>query len=227
MKGSLRRQRDSQLEEPYRSWINGEVLLPEEVTILPRKIDVQSEAMLLFAVVLGCAILAFFFLPGPLKSISSDPSTDSFLTVVLLGSVVVFLPYLTIRRLYTTLAALREQRYGKLRQGIIVGPAGVLIRLTANKCFVIPLESFVRAKPWAGSEAGNEEFICIETKNGNFDFSERSLVADADAVNQLVFKVRVSRSSDAKNQKGGKGVRSRIRSLARLGSSEQARFLRQ
>jgi hypothetical protein len=207
MSGSLRRQRDSQLEEPYRSWINGEVPLPADVIVLPRKIDVHRSAMLLTAVVLGCPTIAFLPLlifQGPLESERFDPSTGSFWALVLIVSVIVFLHFLTIRRLYETLGARREQRRGNLRQGIIVGPAGVLVRLSPNKCFAIPLDRFLRAKPWSGSEDSLEEYICIETKDGNIDFSDRALAVDAEAVNQSVFEARALQFDAAKKQRNGK-----------------------
>ncbi len=207
MKGSLRKQRDRQLEEPYRSWINGEVSLPADVTILPRKIDVQSDAMLLCAVVFGCSTIAFIIflaLQGPLKSTRFDFSADGILAFVLIGSVVVFLHVLTIRRLYWSLGARREQRHGKLRQGIIVGPAGVLVRLCPNQCYVVPLEKFMRAKTWAGGGDSSEEYICIETKDGDIDFSDRFLSVNAEAVNQSVFEARVLLFDAAKKQRKGK-----------------------
>ncbi len=201
MKRSLLKQRDSQLEEPYRSWINGEVSLPEDVTILPRNISVQPAAMLLVAVVLGCATMASFFLPEAFASLPTDESTDSFLSVVLIGGFVVFLPFLTLRHLLVTLSALRELNRGKLRRGIIVGSVGILVRLAPNKCFAIPLERFVGASTWSGGGDSSEEFICIETKDGNIDISERTLSADAAAINQLVFEARVSRDSVKKKRK--------------------------
>lgn len=204
MKGSLRKQRDNQLEEPYRSWINREVSLPADLILLPRKMNVQGEAMLLIAVVLGCFAMAALFLPQALISIRTDESTDSFLVIVLIALAIVFAPLWIGWRLCETLGARRDQRCGKLRQGIFIGSAGVLVRLSPNKCFAIPLEKFLRAKPWSGSEVGNGEFICIETKDGNIDVSERSLAVDADAVNQSVFEARVLRSSIEKNQKKGK-----------------------
>ena len=202
--GALRGKRDSQLEEPYRSWINREVSIPADVIFLPRKINVPSEAMLVIAVLIGCATMTFLFLPGALKSFHSDVSTDSSLVITLVALANVLLPFWTIRRLSETLRARLEQRRGKLRQGIFVGTAGILVRLTPNKCFALPLEKFMRAKHWSGSENGGGEFICIETKDGNIDFSERSLAVDAEAVNQSVFEARVLRSSIAKNQRKGK-----------------------
>lgn len=195
MKRSLPKKRDSQLEEPYRSWINGKVSLPEDVTILPRKIAVQPAAMLFVAVVLGCATFATLLLPGAFASLPTDESTDSFLTVVLIGSLTVFLPFLTLGHLFVTLSARRELSRRKLRQGIIVGSVGILVRLAPNKCFVIPLERFLRAVRWSGGGDCTEEFICIETQDGKIDFSERSLSVDAAAINQSVFEARVSRAS--------------------------------
>ena len=58
-KRSLRRLRDNQLEEPYRSWINREVSLPADVVFLPRKIKVLSETAVSFGV-LGFAMCGLF-----------------------------------------------------------------------------------------------------------------------------------------------------------------------
>lgn len=204
MNGSLKKQRDSQLEEPYRSWINREYSLPVDVIVLPRKINVQGEAMLLIAVILGCLAMTALFLPQALGSIGKDVSADSLLVVVLIGIAIVILPFWVMRRFFLTLGAHRDQQCGKLRQGIIVGPVGILVRLSPNKCVVIPLESFSKAMTWSGGGDSSEEFIRIETKGGSIDFSERSLAVDVDAVNQSVFEVREARTSVAKSDRIGR-----------------------
>ncbi len=105
MKGSLRKQRDRQLEEPYRSWINGEVSLPADVTILPRKIDVQSDAMLLCAVVFGLLhdSLYYFSCSSGLLSPHVSIFGRRYFGFVLIGSVVCFLACIDDSAMYWSL----------------------------------------------------------------------------------------------------------------------------
>ncbi len=150
MKGSLRRLRDNQLEEPYRSWINREVTLPTDVNVLPRKIDVHGETTVLITVGSGCLAMAILVFPLALITIDSDTSKDALLVVALIAIAIVLLPSWMIWRLCVTFSARRDQRCGKLRQGIIIGTAGIVVRLSPNRCFVIPLERFLLARPWGG-----------------------------------------------------------------------------
>ncbi len=61
----------------------------------------------------------------------------------------------------------------------------------------------MRAKTWRRGDS-SEEYICIETKDGDIDFSDRFLSVNAEAVNQSVFEARVLLFDAAKKQRKGK-----------------------
>ncbi len=201
-KRSLRRLRDNQLEEPYRSWINRDVSLPAEVVFLPRRIKVQSETAVLLGVI-SFAMCGLFIL-WAFRPIVSSAYRDPFFLVALFTIAILFPPCWLFWRLCVTIGAYRDQRKGKLRQGVFVGPAGIVVRLSPNRCFVVRLERFLTATTWSSGGDSSAEFFCIDTKDGIVDFSEDSLTADTDAVNHAVFEARMLRDSLAKTQRTGK-----------------------
>lgn len=60
------------------------------------------------------------------------------------------IPWYLLRRLSNTIGAWLQLKRGTLRQGILVGPEGVLVRMEPNRCYAIALDRFVNAKVEVG-----------------------------------------------------------------------------
>ena len=73
-----------------------------------------------------------------------------------------------------------------LRQGVLVGPDGVLVRLKPNRCYPIPMERFVRAEKWTGGGQDGIDYVRIETLEGPIDLPDEQLTFGAAEVNQAV-----------------------------------------
>jgi hypothetical protein len=183
----MRRLRDRHLPDPFRAWINRARPLPPGVTLLPRTIDVWGDVLALVCVGMPC--LAMAGLIGSLsRSFLSDP--DGVALFVLFFIVLLGVPLWMAYWLWRTLGARRDQQAGTLRQGVLVGPEGVLVRLAPNRCYPVPLERFVTAKEWSGGGDEGTDWLTIETTDGPVDFAARYLTVGAAAVNQAVAAVR-------------------------------------
>jgi hypothetical protein len=185
----MRSVRDRRLPEPFRAWINRAEPLPPGVTVLPRTINVSLAVMVLIFpgmafVGMGVAFIALFVPTGGLQGVGG-------LVFLALWSTISFgVPLWLVHRLWRTIGARRDQAAGTLRQGVLVGPEGVLVRLTPNRCYVIPMDRFVTAKEWSGGGDSGTDWLRIETRDGPIDFTADHFTIGAAGVNQAVAAVR-------------------------------------
>jgi len=179
---------DRKLSEPFRAWIDRGKPLPMGVTLLPRRIDVPGAAWALLCVALPCLSLAAIIGALSHAFLVNMGSTALF---VLFCSILLGVPIWTAHRLWRTIDASRDQKVGALRQGLFVGPEGILLRLVPNRCYPIPMERFVKAEAWSGGGSdGGEEYTRIATLDGPIDFVEDHLTVFAAEVNQAVAAAR-------------------------------------
>ncbi|HEY1375506.1 MAG TPA: hypothetical protein VGF55_01870 [Gemmataceae bacterium] len=161
--------RDRRLPEPYRSWVDRTRPLPPRVRLLPRSVDVLYD-LGTFVIVGGMfigmdvAIVLTFWE----RLAAADRALD-----VVLGAVVVLvglLPFALLRRLCFTLAAWRDRKRGTLRQGILVGPEGLLVRMEPNRCHPIALDRFVTARIDDRGDSGKTPDYVIDALDGRVAF---------------------------------------------------------
>ena len=79
---------------------------------------------------------------------------------------------------------------GALRQGILVGPEGILVRLAPNRCYPIPADRFVWAEEWSGGGVEGGDYLRIVTRDGPVDIWDHDITADAAEVNRAVAMAR-------------------------------------
>lgn len=183
----MHRVSDRHLPEPFRSWIDRGSPLPPGVTVLPRVVSVTGAASVVLLAVLGCLGVGV-----PMATVVPRAATgagDWAIVGLIAAATVGFLSW-TIYRLWRTICARFDQKHGVLRQGILVGPQGVLVRLTPDRCYPIPMDRFIRAEAWSGPGTEGSDYLRLVTADGPVDIWEHDITADAADVNRLVGDVR-------------------------------------
>ena len=185
----MRSIRDSQLPEPFRSWIDKQTPLPTEVTFFPRRIDVSSAAWRLASVGGPCLVMGGLF-GYVLWVIPEDFSVGRILFFVLAFSFLLGIPTLLARRLWHAIVASRDRKANSLRFGIFLASDGLLARLNLNQSFLITWSDFLIAEDWSGSEDIGNTLLTIKTKKGEVDLNADYLQVDARSLNEAVYAIR-------------------------------------
>jgi hypothetical protein len=181
----MRRVCDRRLPEPYRTWIDKAMPLPPGVVVLPRTINVAQGVMVLIfpglaLVGMGAAFIAFAVTAGGWQNAGG-------LGFLALSSAICFgVPLWIALRLAQTVGARRDQRANVLRQGILIGPEGLLVRLRPDRSYLVPLGRFIRAKVWTGHGEEAMDWLGIETQDGRVDVVVGELAVSAEAINRAV-----------------------------------------
>ena len=165
---------DRRLPEPYRSWIDRSAALPEGVRLLPRTVDLATDAFTFLGVggiFGGMGALMFVFL----RPWRLDPVRDGWTPILILGGLFLALwsvPLLLLRRMVRTLGARTDLRRGTLRQGVLLGPEGMLVRMEPNGGRTIATGRFVGARlfPPAESRDRRKPTLVVETLDGDVEF---------------------------------------------------------
>ena len=177
---------DRTLPEPYRSWIDRSASLPSAVRVLPRTVDLGSDLVAFLALGSMFGVMgALFVLLPPWRF---DPATEGwrpYLVLAALCSALWSVPLLLLRRVALTLGAQADLKRGTLRQGVLVGPEGMLVRMEPNRCHPIPLDRFVLATlfPPEKSRDGRKRTLIIETLDGVVEFFAERLDAHPERIN--------------------------------------------
>jgi hypothetical protein len=172
---------DRKLTEPYRSWIDRAAPLPAGVRLFPRTVDVGHDALIflmLSAMFGGMGALIAALLPPS----RFDPARDGWGPPLLVGAICLALwsvPLLLLRRLIHTLGAAADHRRGTLRQGILIGGEGLLVRMEPGRCHPIAPDEFVAARlfPPQESRGGRKRTLILETREGTVEFFADRLAA--------------------------------------------------
>jgi hypothetical protein len=174
----MRSMRDRQLPEPYRSWIDRAQPMPEKVRLVPRAVRVTHDLLFFvfsIAMFLGMGRLVHGLFWQDLAA--ADARWEPILAVSLLFFLLALIPILSLRRLYLTIGAQRDLKRGTLRQGILVGPEGMLVRMEPNDCYPIALDRFVSARivhRGGGQRSSHSRFV-IDTLDGPVDYFDGRL----------------------------------------------------
>ena len=177
---------DRRLPEPYRSWIDGSAPLPSAVRLLPRTVDVGGDVLAFLALGLMFGVMgALFVLLPPWRF---DPATEGWQPYLFLAAICLALwsvPVLLFRRVALALWAQAELKRGTLRQGVLIGPEGVLVRMEPNRCHAIPADRFVLAKlfPPEKSRDPRKRTLIVETLDGVVEFFAERLAAHPEQIN--------------------------------------------
>lgn len=184
----MRPRRDASLPETYRNWIDPLQPLPSDVRLLARRIDVGED--LVNAAALGAlfAVMGSFMGAMLVRVLrSADTSSTGLLGMLMLAAVTAGLwlvPLALVRRLIVTIRASNDAKQGRLRQGLLLGPRGLLLRLAPNDCYLILAEEFVKAKQRVTRRGRRQRFFRIETRGDAVEFFAERLVGEPDEVNR-------------------------------------------
>jgi hypothetical protein len=190
MSSAMRRVRDRDLREPFRAWIDRGVPLPPGVTVLPRNIDVFGDALALIILGGPCLVAGGVFVGAVSGWLRHFPDTGGMVFLTLGLIVWLGVPIWAAHRLCRTIGARGDQKAGTLRQGVLVGPEGVLVRLAPNWCYPIPIDRYITAGKWSGGGSDGIDYLRIETRDGPVDFADEHLTVGAAEVNDAVRAVR-------------------------------------
>ncbi len=181
---------DDRLPEPYRSWIDEAQALPAQVRILPRSVAVIHD--LIFFVTLGFTPIAMVILIVLMfwPALVAAGATVPLLVLGAVCSLLALIPLYLLRRLCITLGAWHRLKRGTLRQGILVGPGGVLVRMEPNRCYGIALDRFVNAKIEASVSTDVPSDFVIETLDGPVAFFLDWSSGRPEQINQWVAELR-------------------------------------
>jgi hypothetical protein len=164
---------DRRLSEPYRSWIDRTAALPAGVRLIPRAVHVAQD--LATFVLLGTMMGGMGALIVILPTRRLDVAHTGWTPLLILGTIAIVLwsvPVLLLRRVVRTLGAAADRRGGRLRQGVFIGPEGMLVRMEPGRGHVIPRERFLRARlfpPENVRHSGAPMFV-IDTLDGSVEF---------------------------------------------------------
>lgn len=178
----MRACRDRALPEDYRAWVDPTRPLPEDVHLLPRQVKVGDDLLLALGVGGLFAVMGAFM--GALLARAAragDPWGILLLAAVTAGLWLV--PLVLARRLIGTIRASKEAKDGRLRQGLLLGPQGLLLRLTPNHGYVVSAKEFMVAKMRTSPRGQRQRFFRIETRDDAVEFFAERLRGEPDDVN--------------------------------------------
>lgn len=186
---SLRGVPDRHLPEPYRSWIDETQPLPVNVRLLPRSVALMHDLgmFVIFGVgMIGMALLVLILFAPALAAAGWIP----ILVVGVVGLLLALIPLYLLRRLIHTMVAHNQLKRGTLRQGILLDPERMLVRMEPNHCYAIALDRFVQAKIEDAPSRQNPSDFVIETQDGRVAFFQHWLSAPPEQLNQWVAELR-------------------------------------
>ena len=142
--------------------------------LLPRTVDASTDIFTFLGVggMFGGMGVLMFTLLRPWRL---DPVRDGWTPILIMGGLLLALwsvPLLLLRRMVRTLGARADLRRGTLRQGLLLGPAGMLVRMEPGGGRPISEGRFVGARlfPPAESNDGRKRTLVIETLDGDVEF---------------------------------------------------------
>ena len=112
--------------------------------------------------------------------------------LIVLGLLLV--PLALLRRLYRTIGAARDLKRGVLRQGIMVGPEGLLVRIEPNQCYPVAADRFIEAKirvsGGGASDTDEKELFRVETTDGPIEFFNERLTDTPGKLNRTMRSIQ-------------------------------------
>ncbi|MCC6797367.1 MAG: hypothetical protein IT366_19775 [Candidatus Hydrogenedentes bacterium] len=185
--------RDNRLPREFQRWLNKAAPIPNGVHLLRRTIDLRGDVSIFLAmgVLFGMVpALLLVILIKEWESISANLGMLGCIIAVALGCASV--PLLLLRRAWVTYGASIDDRRGQLRQGVFIGPEGVLVRMTPNQNFPIAWSEFVAARRYPPEESRSirRPLLIIGTTRGEISFFAERLLAGYPEIHSIAQEVR-------------------------------------
>lgn len=154
---------DDELPLPYLTWIDANKPL-DDVELIPRYISPGMDLLAFTSSLISFGGMGVFLLYFSWRILVTG---GDFVMPVILGliSIAIFaVPWLLAGRWLRALSAASEQRQGRLRRGILLGPEGLLVRLDPDQCYAVGWDRFVEAEDFYLGAGGS--VFKIETLDG-------------------------------------------------------------
>lgn len=180
--------RDADLGLPFQAWIDSATPLDAQVRLIPRSIHPGYDLLAFTSSLVSFGAMSAFLVFFSWKMVTVEASYSMPIIVMLIAVGLLAVPWVLGRRWMRSQAAAGEQRRGQLRQGILVGVDGLLIRMEPNCCYAIMWDRYLGAKSFSRS-AGSAMFQ-VETLDGPVNFPSNWLRTTLPGFEKEVDKVR-------------------------------------
>jgi hypothetical protein len=179
--------RDRLLPTPFVTWIDRDRPLPHDVRFIPRTIQFGTDLgtfLIVGGMFVGMGALIALLPPWHLER----RAWFALLILAIVCGGLWLVPVLLLRRLIRTAAARRDQQSGCLRQGVFLGPEGLLVRLEPNQAYAISWARFVEARLFPPDESrdSRKRRLVIDTLDGTCEFFAERLTAGPDDIHRHV-----------------------------------------
>lgn len=180
--------RDGDLGLPFQGWIDPEIPLGDQLRLIPRAIQPGYDLLAFLS-----ALVSFGGMGGLLGYFAwrwhAAGAGDVMTVLMLLIAMGMWaVPLVLGRRWWRSWAAAGDQRRGRLRQGILLGADGVLVRMEPHTCYAITWDRYLGVKQFRRS-AGSA-LLQIETLDGPINFPSHWLRTTLSGFEEAVEQLR-------------------------------------
>lgn len=179
---------DRDLSLPYLMWIDPSIPLSADVRLIPRSIHPFHDLLGFISSLVSLGAMGGFMLFLAVRWHLARAGYIFPILMTLIALCLWLVPWFLGRRWLVSRAAAGEQRRGKLRQGILLGAEGLLVRMAPNQCYAIAWDNYVGIKTFYYS-AGSQIFQ-VETLDGPINFPIHWLRATRQGFEREVERVR-------------------------------------
>lgn len=159
---------DGDLRFPYSTWIDPNVPLSDKVRLIPRAIAPGHDLLAFVSAVVSFgaagAVLGYF----AWRWHGAGAGVAMPVILALVSVVLWAVPFVLGRRWWRTRSAASEEKRNRLRQGILLGIEGMLVRMEPDSCYVVTWDRYLGAKHFHHSSGGT--LFQVETLDGPIDF---------------------------------------------------------
>lgn len=182
---------DRRLAEPYRSWADRRKPLPDDVLVLPRALTPWIDLFRFVALMVVFGAVGLFMLqPVSICFVKPDDATRiAGAAIYLLSLLFLLTPLLVFWEFLITLRALLDEKMGRLRQGILIGPSGILVRLKPNECCTIDMADFKEVRAHVSERDSKTELYRIETARGLIEFPTYRMESRPHVLSQIITRL--------------------------------------
>lgn len=159
---------DGDLGLPYLTWIDPNVPLSDKVELIPRVITPGHNFLGFVSALVSFGSMGAFLAYFAWRWHEAGAGLTMPLLMTLIAVGIWAVPWVLGRRWLRSLSAASQQRRGQLRQGILLGAEGLLVRLEPNSCYAVAWDRYLGAKRF--HRGAGSALLQVETLDGPVNF---------------------------------------------------------